>query len=502
MAADDWKRELTEIIFGRMPIIVWATLCITVGTLALALLSTPTYEAKGSLIVRSKTAQTSTGSLNAPDGSASDLTENDLISEQQLLLSGALIQRTIVRLQEQGQVESPADALGQQTRGLPAIKKWLSDLLARGDDADDSAAAEMAEGVERILKTALSVSVVQDSNVIRLRVRGSDPGRTEQFLDTLMSEYLHYRLEILHPPGQGRFFRERRDVYGERLKVLEAERVAATDAASVTDLENGISNNIDLETTLVDRHNQLRNLYMGQEQQVAMLGEALKKREVTHFAFLENMVLDNLNEQLMTLTIERGRMERQFLPESPQIQALNRNIESVAVMLRAEVQTIYRDATQKLRTLAAQIKLLEFSMAELNDRTDSLQTESMRFRQLSREADLLRVSYESFARRSEEAEISEAVGASEASGDVTVLNRPAFSASKTFPKVPMIALLGLLAGLTAGCGIAFVTEHFDHTIRRASDVALFTSLPVIGSIRRVDRVMQANRKSIFRKRRK
>ena len=127
-------------------------------------------------------------------------------------------------------------------------------------------------------------------------------------------------------------------------------------------------------------------------------------------------------------------------------------------------------------------------MAELDDRTDSLQSESMRFRQLSREADLLRVSYESFARRSEEAEISEAVGASEVSGDVAILNRPAFSSSKTFPKIPMIALLGLLIGLTAGCGIAFVAEYFDHTIRRASDVALFSSLPVVGSIRHVSRI--------------
>jgi capsular polysaccharide biosynthesis protein len=39
--------------------------------------------------------------------------------------------------------------------------------------------------------------------------------------------------------------------------------------------------------------------------------------------------------------------------------------------------------------------------------------------------------------------------------------------------------------LFAGCGIAFVTEYFDHTIRRAGDIALFTSLPVVGSIRHV-----------------
>ena len=226
---------------------------------------------------------------------------------------------------------------------------------------------------------------------------------------------------------------------------------------------------------------------MDQEQRVSMLASALVDETVSHFAFLENTVLDTLNDQLMSLTIERGRMERQFLEASPQMQALDRNIANLASRLRAEVKTIHRDAGQKLKILAAQIKLLEFSLAELKDRTDELQGEAMRFRQLSRETDLLRVSYESFARRSEEAEISAAIGASEASGDVTVLSRAAFTADKTFPRIPLIAVLGLFFGITAGCGVAFVTEYFDHTIRRASDVALFTSLPVIGSIRCVSR---------------
>ena len=130
---------------------------------------------------------------------------------------------------------------------------------------------------------------------------------------------------------------------------------------------------------------------MDQEQRVSMLASALVDETVSHFAFLENTVLDTLNDQLMSLTIERGRMERQFLEASPQMQALDRNIANLASRLRAEVKTIHRDAGQKLKILAAQIKLLEFSLAELKDRTDELQGEAMRFRQLSRETDLLRV---------------------------------------------------------------------------------------------------------------
>ncbi len=47
MAADDWKRELSEIVFGRLPIIVWTTLCVAGLSLVLAFFSTPTHVARG-----------------------------------------------------------------------------------------------------------------------------------------------------------------------------------------------------------------------------------------------------------------------------------------------------------------------------------------------------------------------------------------------------------------------------------------------------------------------
>jgi len=487
MASDDWKRELAEVAFARLSIIVWITVLVAAGALAICVFYPPMHEASGSLVLRSKTAQSSTDSLSDTGERPTTPTENDLVSEQQLLLSGGLIQRTIEKLQSQGHVESVADALGVQKEGwLSAVKVRIKRLMtSEGESTPESL---MAGTVERIRRGALRASVVTDSNVIRLRLQGRDSERIERFLDTLMSEYLHYRLEVLHPPDQRLFYRERRDFYSERLKALEAELLAATDAISVTDLEAEIANNIELQTTLLDRHSTLRNSYMDQEQRVAMLAEALEDEDVTHFAFLDNTVLDTLNGELMALTIEEGRLERQFREQSPQLMGLKQNIADARARLRAEVKAIHRDATQRLRTLQAQTKLLEFSMAELKDKTDALQREAMRFRQLSREAELLRVSYESFARRAEEAEISEAVGASESSGDVTVLSRPAFTSRKVFPRVPLVPMLGLLFGVAAGVAIAFIVEYFDHTIRRPTDVSVYTSLPVVGSIRQVSSV--------------
>ena len=504
MAADDWKRDLSEIVFARLPIIGWTTVAITVGAIAIALWYPPTYQARGSLILRSKTVQRSTDSLNAPDVGAVPLSMHDLVSERQLLTSGTLIQRVIVRLQEGGLIERPAAALNiaKKSNPIASAKNWLISSLKRfassgkrvDSDLVRKADPEMISAVAGI-RDALSAEIVPDSTIINVTLRGGSISRVETFLDTLISEHLKYRLEVLHPEDQRQFYRDRRDFYSQRLQALESELVGATEAASVTELESEIENNIDLTGTLNLQKSDLRNLYMEQQQRTGMLERALKQDDVTYFTFLDNLVLEALSAQLMELRIERGRVVRRFRDGSPQITALDENIAATSAELKAEVQAIYRDALEKQNTMLAQIRLLGLRVDELKERTAVLQNEAVKFRQLSREADLLRISYESFARRNEEAEISEAVSASDVSGDVTVLNRPAFTAEKIFPKLLLTPLLGLMIGLITGCSIAFVVEFFDHTIRRAADVSNFLSMPVIGSLRRVDSFQLRNRKT-------
>ena len=495
MATDDWKRDLSEIIFSRMPTIAWTTLAITLGSICIALWYPPTYEAKGYIILRSKSVQKSADSLNAPDVGAVPLSMHDLVSERQLLISAPLIQRTILALQEQGKINSPANAITTKNSGfISRIKNWASifikkiSFLEKDDSGIGGIAADpvMLNAISSI-QNALSVIIVPDSTVINLSLRGQNPNRVETFLDSLITEYLKYRLEVLHPRDQRDFYRERRDYYSKNLKEIEQKLVAHTESASLADIVTEIDNNIELTMTLTQQKSNLRNDYIEQQQQRIMLEEALAKEQTTYFAFLNNAVLETISEQLMALTIERGRAARQFKVNSPQIVAFDENIASVSTELHAEVQTIHKNASSRQKMLMQQIKVLDITIANLKERTADLHNKAIEFQQISREADLLKLSYESFARRNEEAKISDAIAASDVSGDVTVLSRPAFSAKKIFPKLLLTPILGLLIGLISGCSLAFVIDFFDQTIRRASDVENFTSTQVIGSLRKVEK---------------
>jgi polysaccharide chain length determinant protein (PEP-CTERM system associated) len=59
------------------------------------------------------------------------------------------------------------------------------------------------------------------------------------------------------------------------------------------------------------------------------------------------------------------------------------------------------------------------------------------------------------------------------------------------PNVPKVILIGLLAGLLAGLGLAFLREQLDHSFRDADDLEATFGLKVLANIPRIDQAVPA-----------
>ena len=207
--------------------------------------------------------------------------------------------------------------------------------------------------------------------------------------------------------------------------------------------------------------------------------------EVQMFAFLENESMNRLAEQLATLIQEREDAARHFLPTTSKIQSLDEQIARTYARLRNEARHILANLQNEVESLALTVDQLEQAVQKLADRNVELQEGLNAKRRLEREIALLEHSYETYARRSEEARISSAIAEASLSADVTILSNAEFSAEKIFPDTLLTPLVGLIAGIILGCTLAFVMEYLDHTLKRPSEVERQVGLPVICSIRKV-----------------
>jgi uncharacterized protein involved in exopolysaccharide biosynthesis len=135
------------------------------------------------------------------------------------------------------------------------------------------------------------------------------------------------------------------------------------------------------------------------------------------------------------------------------------------------------------KTIEARMQLLTMTIKDIEDRNSELQKRLFEQQRLVREAELVAFSFETFAKRGEEARVNEAIAKQSLSGDVSILSRAQYSAERVFPKRLLTLVLGLIVGFITGCSIGFTVEYFDHTFKKPTDVSRYAGLPVICSIR-------------------
>ncbi len=171
-----------------------------------------------------------------------------------------------------------------------------------------------------------------------------------------------------------------------------------------------------------------------------------------------------------------------YKPDYPEMLALSARIKRLDAAIeqergraqsgkRAELYGEYKAAVRieaELRQRVAEAK-----GEVLQDRTRSIE-----YNILQREADTNRALYDALLQRYKEVGVAGGIGQSE----ITLVDEARPPRGPFKPRPMISALVGLLAGLAAGIGLAFVLQLLFDTIAEPRDVRSKLHLPVLGSI--------------------
>ncbi len=158
----------------------------------------------------------------------------------------------------------------------------------------------------------------------------------------------------------------------------------------------------------------------------------------------------------------------------------------LAVVVKATVQRLERD-----------VELLDAKIAETKDTAAALAEEIRRYPQIEQELlDKSRV-VEGHRRRlellaSKKVEVAISTAAGQVAAAAPLDEAPLVTRRKS-PNVIYMGVLGVLFGMLAGIGIAFVRDAMDHKVRSARQLeeelglATYASIPAFSSVRRKDR---------------
>ena len=418
---ENYLRELYSIFFAQKRTIFWVTLLIFVCSILIAFFWPPTYSATGTFLVRGKKVVTSPGTLEAVQKPVFPVQKEDLFSEVQVLTSNDVIEKTVKELKKKNKNLYPASS--NLTREIYKIKKRIK------------------------------TEVLPASNVIKISFYSKKPKESVTVLETLMDQYIDYRLEIANPSQAQSFFARQAEKFKKGLEAKEDELIKLVRDTGVPEPLKEIANNLRIKEALEKQLNILMSDFIGKKRLVTHLSKEVAKNKVQYFSFIEgSKTITELGLSLQKLVIEYGKVLRTYLPGSERAEAIEQQIKKTFQSLRAEAKAYNDEQFSQLLAAKDKIENLEKRIKALDDRNVMLQNQSIYQQRIEREIKLLQFSYETFSKRREEAGVNRAVQETNFSTNVSVLSKAFPSDGPVFPKKRIVIPLGLLVEIGRASG--------------------------------------------------
>jgi uncharacterized protein involved in exopolysaccharide biosynthesis len=456
---EDYKQELISIVFAQKHVIFWAAFLIFVGAVGVAFYWPPNYSASGSVLLTGKqVVDRDSRALQNSETRSFGILKEDIASEIKILSSPQTVQNALAALAG----KYPSLRLG----GKDDVVATVSDVIRN-----------------------LNIKVVPATNVIEIQYFNRSPVMAADVLNALMSEYLVQRGKLYARKTQtpAKLFTDEAERYREGVRAKDDELVLLLNKTGGADPKIEIEANLKFKKQLELDLNALKKERADASASIALVEKALADNDVQYFAFLENQTVREIGLRLSSLYVERGSLLRIYQPENEVVIALTEQITDNLALLKREVGVVKENFAKKLQSVNAQIKDLSAQIALYDAKNIALAEQIIGTQRIAREAEVMRSSYETYAKRADEVAINNALASDEPTISVKIIDTAFPSKGPVFPKRAIVLPLGLLAGLLTGCSLGFIREYFDHTFKKPSDVAAYAGLPVLFSLSRPSR---------------
>lgn len=314
-----------------------------------------------------------------------------------------------------------------------------------------------------MLTRALAVEREKDSDVISVSVKLVSPDLAVKVADTLVSIYLDRRLDVRRDRGMSEFFDERLGALRQQLRLLDANKQQLRESRNVS--------GVDEERNLL--LNRLQTLYAEiaiDQRELRMLGNtpAIAAAATPTAAGLSSYPnLEQLRGKITELRLRRTELLQRYTDNSESVQRVDREVAQIESTLQAALSA-------QLRERQAVAQSIERRLSTLNNSEVALEV-------IERDRLVLAQNYQNYAKKREEAQVSEALDLRRVS-NVAVLSPALRPIEPVGTRKVLLFALALPFGLLAGIGLAMWLEYTNQCIRDEQDLPPSARVVYLGDL--------------------
>jgi protein tyrosine kinase modulator len=150
--------------------------------------------------------------------------------------------------------------------------------------------------------------------------------------------------------------------------------------------------------------------------------------------------------------------------------------------LKQVLQTQISDIDAEIQSLRSQRDHIRAQIATLQARVDATPIRAIELSKISRGYEITLRKYQDLLAKSLESELSENMEKKQKGEQFQILDPANFPLAPVRPNRPMIVLIGLLAGLGVGFGLAFASDNMDTSFKRSDEINAYVNVPLLATI--------------------
>ena len=435
-----WKRKT------MLSILTLIGLCIGLFTI---FAFKPSYQSEAQLIVENTATSFERATSDQQLGAANPVDERLITSQVSVLKSGDLYGRVVDELELQDNPEfNPT---------LSKIGTLKSILIATGF-SDDPNQYTPRENAIKAMASKVTVSSIQDSNIIAITSRMGDKTAAAAAANALAEAYVASTRES----DSGSTERARQwlgtQITDLRQKVSESEnavekyrseagllkgQTATLGTQQISELNSQITVAETASEEATARAAEIRNLLSS--------GSIESSSDV-----LSSPLIQNLREQQAGASRKVSELSATYLPNHPKMLAAQKEYVAINNEIRKEALKVVSSLQGQAKIAADRAQALRTNLEKMKGRESGANISDVKLKSLEREAQANRSLLESMLSRYADANARQDI--SQQPSKARIIQRAAVAPTPYFPKVGPTIFLTTLAGLALGLGLAFIME--------------------------------------------
>ena len=477
-------------ILGRRK---WTILFTTLFTVMFALLFTfatkPSYVANATIQIEREGPQVvSFGQTEARSNATDSLQDPFFRTRYEMLKSRVLALKVI----EQENLEESLRSAGDPPEALkPFFEFFALPDLAQYFETDDGTGGVGSEKPETditdLFADKLQIQAINETHLVQIFFEGTSPVEAQQTVNSVINNFIQLQIDTRSETGEYAKEFLKRELEKARQNLQDAEERLVKYSN-----KNGILNIDEGQSRYVQKLNNLSAALVNAEIRRTAAESIYREMQNTGSVstVITNPVITSLKGQLVSLESEYQEKLKLFKPNYPDMQRLLQQINSLKSKLQNELGVIRNSLQSDFESARRQEEKLRSEVNQFDRKLYSLQGSSTEFNTLKRDVEASGSLYNGLLKRLEEVGVASAANAN--TSNITIID-PAREPRKKFrPNPKLNILVGTLAGLLLGLGLAFLRDSLDQSIKSKEDLEKFTGLPVLGAIPKPDRSSKRN----------